>query len=130
MLAHCSVFAGGFSLDAVAAVLPEGADDFWVEDVLADLVDHSLLVSRRGRHTGEMRLHMLVSVQAFARRQLVDVAETEARHAAHYAEQALAVRKAFGADGARIRSMLYEDCLLYTSPSPRDRYGSRMPSSA
>ena len=24
----------------------------------------------------------------------------------------------------------YKDCLLYTSPSPRDRYGSRMPSSA
>ena len=24
----------------------------------------------------------------------------------------------------------YEDCLLYTSPSPRDRYISRMPSSA
>ena len=24
----------------------------------------------------------------------------------------------------------YNDCLLYTSPSPRDRYGSRMPSSA
>ena len=23
-----------------------------------------------------------------------------------------------------------KDCLLYTSPSPRDRYGSRMPSSA
>ena len=25
---------------------------------------------------------------------------------------------------------LYEDCLLYTSPSPRDQRGSRMPSSA
>ena len=25
---------------------------------------------------------------------------------------------------------LYEDCLLYTSPSPRDRQKSRMPSSA
>ena len=25
---------------------------------------------------------------------------------------------------------LYTICLLYTSPSPRDRYGSRMPSSA
>ena len=25
---------------------------------------------------------------------------------------------------------LAEVCLLYTSPSPRDRYGSRMPSSA
>ena len=24
----------------------------------------------------------------------------------------------------------FKDCLLYTSPSPRDRYGSRMPSSA
>ena len=24
----------------------------------------------------------------------------------------------------------YMSCLLYTSPSPRDRYGSRMPSSA
>ena len=26
--------------------------------------------------------------------------------------------------------MLYSDCLLYTSPSPRDRTRSRMPSSA
>ena len=25
---------------------------------------------------------------------------------------------------------IYEDCLLYTSPSPRDQRGSRMPSSA
>ena len=27
-------------------------------------------------------------------------------------------------------TMLFEDCLLYTSPSPRDRSVSRMPSSA
>ena len=27
-------------------------------------------------------------------------------------------------------SLLYRDCLLYTSPSPRDQRGSRMPSSA
>ena len=27
-------------------------------------------------------------------------------------------------------SPFYTACLLYTSPSPRDRYGSRMPSSA
>ena len=26
--------------------------------------------------------------------------------------------------------ILFEDCLLYTSPSPRDQRGSRMPSSA
>ena len=29
-----------------------------------------------------------------------------------------------------IGSILTKSCLLYTSPSPRDRYGSRMPSSA
>ena len=30
----------------------------------------------------------------------------------------------------RNRSLLLSDCLLYTSPSPRDRTRSRMPSSA
>ena len=28
------------------------------------------------------------------------------------------------------KPILTDSCLLYTSPSPRDRYGSRMPSSA
>ena len=28
------------------------------------------------------------------------------------------------------RNILFKDCLLYTSPSPRDRTRSRMPSSA
>ena len=32
--------------------------------------------------------------------------------------------------GARTREELDRDCLLYTSPSPRDRQKSRMPSSA
>ena len=31
---------------------------------------------------------------------------------------------------AMIREMGYQPCLLYTSPSPRDRTRSRMPSSA
>ena len=39
-----------------------------------------------------------------------------------------------GADGTRFTNIygdtLYGDCLLYTSPSPRDRTRSRMPSSA
>ena len=30
----------------------------------------------------------------------------------------------------RTMQYLYKDCLLYTSPSPRDQRGSRMPSSA
>ena len=34
-------------------------------------------------------------------------------------------------DSAEVRAMmLVEGCLLYTSPSPRDQRGSRMPSSA
>ena len=32
--------------------------------------------------------------------------------------------------GGRIRTAPFQDCLLYTSPSPRDRQKSRMPSSA
>ena len=33
-------------------------------------------------------------------------------------------------NGPRYSSMMSNDCLLYTSPSPRDRQKSRMPSSA
>ena len=33
-------------------------------------------------------------------------------------------------DGAGVIEAVGEDCLLYTSPSPRDRTRSRMPSSA
>ena len=32
--------------------------------------------------------------------------------------------------GMRARRVHYKNCLLYTSPSPRDQRGSRMPSSA
>ena len=37
--------------------------------------------------------------------------------------------KVYG-DGTRFDMVLYIDCLLYTSPSPRDSDSSRMPSSA
>ena len=32
--------------------------------------------------------------------------------------------------GTTVFDLLLKDCLLYTSPSPRDQRGSRMPSSA
>ena len=35
-----------------------------------------------------------------------------------------------GVDPKRVMAELYGNCLLYTSPSPRDRLKSRMPSSA
>ena len=47
----------------------------------------------------------------------------------------LKIKEGSGADFEAIASQLVEkvnanDCLLYTSPSPRDRQKSRMPSSA
>ena len=35
-----------------------------------------------------------------------------------------------GYAGGKTQNPTYKDCLLYTSPSPRDRTRSRMPSSA
>ena len=44
----------------------------------------------------------------------------------------VAIDKAFGSgkDAANYETVVYEGCLLYTSPSPRDTERSRMPSSA
>ena len=43
----------------------------------------------------------------------------------------IGVRMALGAAGGRVQQMVVaQGCLLYTSPSPRDRQKSRMPSSA
>ena len=43
---------------------------------------------------------------------------------------ALADARTAGEEFGRLRAQLAEACLLYTSPSPRDQRGSRMPSSA
>ena len=71
----------------------------------------------------------------FGRKEL-DIAETEM-------PGLMALREKYGSEkplkGARIAGSLHmtiqtavliETCLLYTSPSPRDQRGSRMPSSA
>ena len=44
--------------------------------------------------------------------------------------QNLLVRNGRGATPTEAGKLLLEHCLLYTSPSPRDQRGSRMPSSA
>ena len=40
------------------------------------------------------------------------------------------INEAGGINGHQIKATLMNDCLLYTSPSPRDLSTSRMPSSA
>ena len=47
-----------------------------------------------------------------------------------YAHVAICVKNKFNASYKDIPNEQYEDCLLYTSPSPRDYAASRMPSSA
>ena len=42
----------------------------------------------------------------------------------------MTVGQHLGPDSRDRTAMIYEDCLLYTSPSPRDLSTSRMPSSA
>ena len=52
----------------------------------------------------------------------------------HQAQQATGRKEAVGLihKAAKLKTKFenYEICLLYTSPSPRDQRGSRMPSSA
>ena len=69
----------------------------------------------------------LEKAKAFARSR---TAAREAEKAVPPAIQAAWVRGDFGDDHGFNTVMEFWDCLLYTSPSPRDQRGSRMPSSA
>jgi predicted ATPase/Tfp pilus assembly protein PilF len=89
-LAQCSVFRGGFSLEAAEAVLELGDCPELVMDVVESLVDHSLLRTHESA-MGEMRLGMFESIQAYAAEKLAEAepsgAEAPAiqfRHAQHY----------------------------------------------
>ena len=67
-----------------------------------------------------------ISQHAFGRQE-IEIAETEM-------PGLMAIREQYGDSkplaGANIMGCLHMTCLLYTSPSPRDRQKSRMPSSA
>lgn len=84
-LAQCSVFRGGFTVEAAEAVLelPGGG---WPMDVVQSLRAKSLLVARSV--DGERRLDMLRLVRAYAEEKLEAMGGSEAvcaRHAAYYA---------------------------------------------
>ncbi|MFT4977890.1 MAG: putative ATPase, partial [Myxococcota bacterium] len=83
VLAQCSIFEQGFSLDAAAAVIVVPDDSGWLEDILAELIDKSLL---RRLDDGEgTRLGMLHAVQHFVAEKRTDPAPTQQRHAAWFA---------------------------------------------
>jgi non-specific serine/threonine protein kinase len=81
-----SVFAGGFSLDAAAAVLGADEDDPDLLDLLGSLVDQSL-VRRMDAPENETRLGMLETIREFGLEQLRaygEEAEVRAAHAEYY----------------------------------------------
>ena len=93
-LAELSVFRGGFTLDAAAAVLTLApGKKSGVEAALAivqALVDHSLVHSA-AHAAGGRRFKILESVRAFAGLRLDEAGATKAaeqRHAAHFLERA------------------------------------------
>ena len=69
LLRTLAVFSGGWTFEAVAAVTPEEDDEFEVLDLLARLVDKSLVVVERDAQ-GAMRYRFLESVRQFALEQL------------------------------------------------------------
>jgi predicted ATPase len=86
-LARFSVFEGGFTLEAAEAVLGDEDGELFVDDLLDELIDSSLLRSRLT--DGSPRFSMLAAVKDFAAQQLQETPEERAdallRHAEHYA---------------------------------------------
>jgi predicted ATPase/class 3 adenylate cyclase len=88
MLNRCSVFAGGWGLDAAEAVCAgEGVED--VLDLLTSLTDKSLV---QAEHAGDAtRYRLLEIVREYARERLEEAGETaasRARHCAFYVDYA------------------------------------------
>ncbi len=105
-LARCSVFVGGWSLEAAEAIAGDGVGD--VVDLLQSLKDQSMI--RVGRDDqGEVRFSMLAVLRDYAAERLSELGETDAiraRHAKHmidWAERTSAFDPDF-VSRARLRS--------------------------
>jgi predicted ATPase len=87
IFARLSVFAGGGTLDAVESIVDDDGSSEMVLDVVANLVDKSLVNADRSRV--DSRYEMLETIRQYAQERLVESEEAEAvraRHARWYAE--------------------------------------------
>lgn len=85
-LQRLAVFAGGWTLDAAAAIADEGSDEIETLEQLGRLVDKSLVVVER-EAPEEPRYRMLETVRQYAQDRLNDSGESDAvreRHLAYY----------------------------------------------
>jgi predicted ATPase len=101
LLQRCSVFAGGFDLQAATAV-GGGGDDFATLDLLDSLVRKSLIVADRA--SDRTRFAMLETIRQFAEEQLVHSGSGDAvrdAHARYFAGRETAVLALW--DGPRQR---------------------------
>ena len=80
-----AVFAGGWTLAGAAQVAGEGWDEFQVIDLLARLVDKSLVIVERERD-GEPRYGMLETVRQYGQERLIEAGEAEAARNRHLCE--------------------------------------------
>ena len=97
-LRRLSVFAGGWTLDAAAAVAGDRADEYAMLDVLARLADHSLITAQTNS-AGDTRYGMLESVRIYAQERLSDSEEavaTRDRHLAYFLALAEAAEPELG----------------------------------
>ncbi len=83
ILRALSVFAGGWRLEAATAIAGADADEFKVLDVLARLVDRSLVLVEHAS-ADETRYAMLETVRQYGLERLVERGESDAARARHF----------------------------------------------
>jgi predicted ATPase/DNA-binding CsgD family transcriptional regulator len=105
LLAQLSVFAGGFDAEAALAVCPAATFE-----LLAGLVDRSLLVVDDPGDGAEPRYRLLATIREFAAERLADAGEADklrTRHRDHYLDLVEAAEpNLVGPDGERWRARL------------------------
>ncbi|MCA9624401.1 MAG: tetratricopeptide repeat protein [Myxococcales bacterium] len=103
-LAQCSVFRGGFDLEAAQSVLDLGPDAPWALDVVQALIEQSLVQAYEPGDDATLRYRLYESVRQYAAERLDELGQTAAtqkRHARYFSSLARALRDEIDGRGAR-----------------------------
>ena len=99
---------------------------------MAHIIDDLLTLSRLEKSTADEGGSVVIDMQAMLENMVKDISRTIAENTHTLEMEIDPLLDLFGVEleVTGIASNLLKNCLLYTSPSPRDRQKSRMPSSA